>query len=59
MGVRSHNRTALEHLAAGQIDVSRLVTHRFTALSEIPDGFRTQTKAAAYIKGALVLDEQA
>jgi L-iditol 2-dehydrogenase len=58
-GTPTAYRTALEHIAAGRIDVSRLVTHRFTALSEIPDGFRTQTKAADYIKGALVLDEQA
>lgn len=48
-------RQALELLEAGRADVSRIVTHRYQALEEIPGAFGgTDRHAADYIKGVYV-----
>ncbi len=45
-------RQALELLEAGRIDVSRIVTHRYRALEDIPRAFASRDRAAAdYVKG--------
>ncbi len=45
-------RQALELLEAGRIDVSRIVTHRYRALEDIPHAFGGDDRAAAdYVKG--------
>jgi L-iditol 2-dehydrogenase len=58
-GTPSAYRNALDHIAAKRINVSRLVSHRYSQLSELPEAFITGAKAVDYIKGALVRDEQA
>jgi len=58
-GTPSAYRNALDHIAARRIDVSRLVSHRYSQLSDLPEAFITGPKAVNYIKGALVRDEPA
>ena len=58
-GTPSAYRNALDHIAAKRIDVSRLVSHRYSHLSELPEAFVSGPKAVDYIKGALVRDEPA
>ena len=58
-GTPSAYRNALDHIAAKRIDVSRLVSHRYSHLSDLAEAFITGPKAVNYIKGALVRDEPA
>ena len=45
-------RQSLELLESGRIDVSRIVTHRYQALEDIPRAFGSDDRAGAdYVKG--------
>ena len=45
-------RQSLELLESGRVDVSRIVTHRYGALEEIPGAFGgTDRRASDYVKG--------
>ncbi|HYE76186.1 MAG TPA: alcohol dehydrogenase catalytic domain-containing protein [Blastocatellia bacterium] len=50
-------RQALEMLSHGLINVSRLVTHRYHGLSEIPRAFEQERFHPDYIKGVAVLGQ--
>jgi L-iditol 2-dehydrogenase len=48
-------RRSLELLSAGRIDVSRLITHCYRTLEEVPQAFAADHFGADYIKGVALL----
>ncbi|MCI0666134.1 MAG: alcohol dehydrogenase catalytic domain-containing protein [Acidobacteria bacterium] len=50
-------RKSLELLSTGRIDVSKLITHRYHELNEVPQAFARDHFGADYIKGVAVLSE--
>jgi 2-desacetyl-2-hydroxyethyl bacteriochlorophyllide A dehydrogenase len=50
-------RKSLELLSTGRIDVSKLITHRYHNLDDVPQAFAHDHFGADYIKGVAVLPE--
>lgn len=47
-------RRSLEMLSQGKVNVSKLITHRYNALNEVPQGFSADRFENNYIKGVAV-----
>jgi threonine dehydrogenase-like Zn-dependent dehydrogenase len=48
-------RRALQLVSDGRVNVSRFITHRYSALAAVPQGFAQDRFGADYIKGVAVL----
>ncbi len=57
-GRPSTYRRALELISSGQINVSRLITHRYLSLEEAPRAFTQDRFEPDYIKGVVILERQ-
>jgi L-iditol 2-dehydrogenase len=49
-------RRSLERLSEGRINVSKFITHRYTRLDDVPQGFAKDRFGADYIKGVVTPD---
>jgi threonine dehydrogenase-like Zn-dependent dehydrogenase len=54
-GRSSTYRKSLELLSTGRIDVSKIITHRYRTLEEVPQVFAKDRFGADFIKGVVVL----